>query len=124
MKHCDECITQIGSSSGYFEFGHSLMLKQILTRTVWWVVPLIWVPVAMWFISVSYTMGHTLPQVVLMSVLGSFIWTFLEYCFHRFLFHIETKSYWLVLFYFCWTGGFGLMVGYNVVRLTFFFFSH
>ncbi|MBA0627357.1 hypothetical protein Godav_004881 [Gossypium davidsonii] len=73
---------------------------EILTRTVWWVVPLIWVPVAMWFISVSYTMGHTLPQVVLMSVVGSFIWTFLEYCFHRFLFHIETKSYWANTFHY------------------------
>ncbi|MBA0569151.1 hypothetical protein Golob_006606 [Gossypium lobatum] len=73
---------------------------EILTRTVWWVVPLIWVPVAMWFISISYTMGHTLPQVVLMSVVGSFIWTFLEYCFHRFLFHIETKSYWANTFHY------------------------
>lgn len=75
-------------------------LMEILTRTVWWVVPLIWVPVAMWFISLSYTMGHTLPQVVLMSVVGSFIWTFLEYCFHRFLFHIETKSYWANTFHY------------------------
>ncbi|KAH1055213.1 hypothetical protein J1N35_033278 [Gossypium stocksii] len=35
-----------------------------------------------------------------MSVVGSFIWTFLGYCFHRFLFHIETKSYWANTFHY------------------------
>lgn len=28
---------------------------------------------------------------------GIFIWTLLEYTLHRFLFHIKTKSYWLVI---------------------------
>ncbi|KAK8575833.1 hypothetical protein V6N13_032853 [Hibiscus sabdariffa] len=67
---------------------------EILTRTVWWVVPVIWVPVGLYFITMSYTMGHSLPLVVLMAVVGAFVWTFLEYCFHRFLFHIDTESYW------------------------------
>ncbi|KAL4340766.1 hypothetical protein GQ457_08G019920 [Hibiscus cannabinus] len=67
---------------------------EMLTRTVWWVVPVVWLPVAFYFIRMSYTMGLTLPLVVILSVFGAFVWTFLEYCFHRFLFHLNTNSYW------------------------------
>ncbi|XVE89457.1 hypothetical protein DITRI_Ditri19aG0202800 [Diplodiscus trichospermus] len=42
----------------------------------------------------STRIGYTLPQISVMVIFGMFVWTFLEYCFHRFLFHIETKSYW------------------------------
>ncbi|KAK8495521.1 hypothetical protein V6N12_066081 [Hibiscus sabdariffa] len=44
----------------------------------------------------SYTMGHTLPLVAILSFLGAFVWTFLEYCFHRFLLHLDTKNYWIL----------------------------
>jgi hypothetical protein len=72
-------------------------LKQFLTRTVWWAVPVIWLPVVCWSISMSIQMGHTLPQIGLMVVFGIFLWTLMEYTLHRFLFHIKTKSYWLVV---------------------------
>lgn len=39
-------------------------------------------------------MGHTLPQITLMLASGIFIWTLMEYTLHRFLFHIQTKTYW------------------------------
>ncbi|XWS16693.1 hypothetical protein CRYUN_Cryun34aG0112900 [Craigia yunnanensis] len=65
-----------------------------LTRTVWWAIPTIWLPVVCWCISMSLRMGHTLPQIALMVCFGIFVWTFLEYTLHRFLFHIETTSYW------------------------------
>ncbi|KAK4802458.1 hypothetical protein SAY86_000661 [Trapa natans] len=65
-----------------------------LTRTVWWAIPVIWLPVVCWSISMSVRMGHTPPQIALMVVCGIFIWTLLEYSLHRFLFHINTKSYW------------------------------
>lgn len=71
-------------------------LSQFLTRTEWWVIPLIWLPVVSWFITKSIRMGHTLPQVAVMVLFGIFIWTLLEYTLHRFLFHIKTRSYWLV----------------------------
>ncbi|KAJ6815370.1 dihydroceramide fatty acyl 2-hydroxylase FAH2-like [Iris pallida] len=38
--------------------------------------------------------GHTLPQVAVMVMTGILVWTLIEYTLHRFLFHIETKSYW------------------------------
>ncbi|KAA8519318.1 hypothetical protein F0562_013574 [Nyssa sinensis] len=68
--------------------------QKFLTCTVWWVIPLIWLPVVCWCISMSIRMGHTLPQIALMVVSGIFVWTLLEYTLHRFLFHIKTKSYW------------------------------
>ncbi|XP_078437504.1 fatty acid hydroxylase 1 [Wolffia australiana] len=67
---------------------------EFLTRTVWWAVPTIWLPVVCYFTSRSIAMGHTAPEVLAMVLFGVFIWTLLEYMLHRFLFHIETKSYW------------------------------
>ncbi|KAE8689520.1 Fatty acid 2-hydroxylase 1 [Hibiscus syriacus] len=58
-------------------------LMELLSRTMWWVVPVVWLPVAFYFFVMSYTMGLTLPEVAMLSVSGSFVWTFLEYCIHR-----------------------------------------
>ncbi|KAK8977596.1 hypothetical protein V6N11_013381 [Hibiscus sabdariffa] len=74
------------------------------TRTVWWAIPAFWLPIAFWCISMSYNMGHTLPQVVSMAVLGCLVWSLAEYCFHRFLFHMDTKSYWGNTFHFLMHG--------------------
>lgn len=67
---------------------------EFLTLTVWWAIPVIWLPVVCWCISMSIRMGQTLPHVALMVLFGIFVWTLLEYTLHRFLFHIKTKSYW------------------------------
>jgi dihydroceramide fatty acyl 2-hydroxylase len=73
------------------------ILEQSLTRTVWWAIPSIWLPVVCYCVLKSAKMGHALPEIALMVVGGVFVWTLLEYTLHRFLFHIKTKSYWLVL---------------------------
>lgn len=75
-------------------------LEQFLTRTVWWAIPVIWLPVICWCISMSVRMGHTPSEIALMVGFGIFIWTLLEYSLHRFVFHIKTKSYWLVFSFF------------------------
>ncbi|XP_027330496.1 dihydroceramide fatty acyl 2-hydroxylase FAH1-like isoform X1 [Abrus precatorius] len=67
---------------------------EFLTRTVWWAIPTIWLPVVCWSIYNSIRMGLSCPPVALLVVLGIFIWTLLEYTLHRFLFHIKTKTYW------------------------------
>ncbi|CAN6814022.1 unnamed protein product [Brassica oleracea] len=67
---------------------------EFLTLTRWWVIPVIWLPVAIWCISKSVSMGLSLTEIVPLIALGIFIWTFIEYTLHRFLFHIKTKSYW------------------------------
>ncbi|KAG2309048.1 hypothetical protein Bca52824_028796 [Brassica carinata] len=67
---------------------------EFLTLTRWWVVPVIWLPVSLWCMSMSVSRGLSLPEIVPLIALGIFIWTFIEYTLHRFLFHIKTKSYW------------------------------
>ncbi|TYK13350.1 dihydroceramide fatty acyl 2-hydroxylase FAH1-like [Cucumis melo var. makuwa] len=67
---------------------------EFCTCTAWWAVPLIWLPVVCWFVSMSVNMGHTFSQISLMVIFGISIWTLIEYIVHRFLFHIETQSYW------------------------------
>ncbi|KAF5733604.1 fatty acid 2-hydroxylase 1 [Tripterygium wilfordii] len=67
---------------------------EFLTRTAWWMIPLIWLPVACWFISKSVRTGLTPPQVALALFGGICFWTLLEYTLHRFLFHMKTTSYW------------------------------
>ncbi|KAH1041208.1 hypothetical protein GLYMA_09G026800v4 [Glycine max] len=68
--------------------------REFLTRTVWWAIPVIWLPVVCWFIHNSVQMGLSCPHLALLVVLGIFVWTLLEYSLHRFLFHIKTKTYW------------------------------
>ncbi|PCH44872.1 fatty acid-2 hydroxylase [Wolfiporia cocos MD-104 SS10] len=90
---------------------------EILSRTSWYVVPIIWLPIAGYLYArslVQFTVGHyslplftqnpTAPLKLLISVgipasslvktslcfvFGNFVWTILEYIFHRFLFHID-----------------------------------
>ena len=69
----------------------------MLTRTVWWVIPLVWLPVISWLVSVSLSRGLTPSDAASCLAGGIFIWTLLEYTLHRFLFHMETRSYWYSL---------------------------
>ncbi|XP_062095149.1 dihydroceramide fatty acyl 2-hydroxylase FAH1-like [Humulus lupulus] len=67
---------------------------ELFTKTAWWVIPLIWLPVVFWLVTVSLQMGLTFPQAAQKVVVGIFLWTLMEYSLHRFLFHIKTTSYW------------------------------
>lgn len=72
-------------------------MKQFLTRTKWWVIPLVWLPVVCWSVSKSVKMGLAPYLAGLIVFLGIITWTLLEYFLHRYLFHIKTKSYWYML---------------------------
>ncbi|KAL5099543.1 hypothetical protein RYX36_003870, partial [Vicia faba] len=39
-------------------------------------------------------LGLETPRLPLFVLLGIFVWTLAEYLLHRFLFHVQTKSYW------------------------------
>jgi dihydroceramide fatty acyl 2-hydroxylase len=69
-------------------------LEQVFTRTAWYVIPIVWVPVASWFIYNSFRLGLPVPHLPLFVLLGIFVWTLAEYLLHRFLFHVQTTSYW------------------------------
>lgn len=61
-----------------------------ISKTPWFVVPILWIPVDMYVFSLGVR-NLPMPWVVgpLMYGIGLFIWTFLEYCMHRFLFHLD-----------------------------------
>jgi 4-hydroxysphinganine ceramide fatty acyl 2-hydroxylase len=78
------------------------------SKTFWWVVPLIWVPVSMYFLYFGLLSdvapGRSINNyvslrsdnfnilvVILLYLTGLLIWTKLEYVMHRFVFHIDNK---------------------------------
>ncbi|XP_019711179.1 dihydroceramide fatty acyl 2-hydroxylase FAH1 isoform X2 [Elaeis guineensis] len=65
---------------------------EMFTRTKWWVIPVVWIPVVCWLMSMSICMGHTVPQVAQMVVGGILLWTLIEYTLHRFLFHMKLQA--------------------------------
>ncbi|KAG0239737.1 fatty acid alpha-hydroxylase [Actinomortierella wolfii] len=70
---------------------------EIFSRTPWWLVPLLWLPVAALLFSWSIDaerqrhVGGALPIEVAAGifVFGVFFWTLAEYGIHRFLFHVD-----------------------------------
>jgi 4-hydroxysphinganine ceramide fatty acyl 2-hydroxylase len=63
---------------------------ELLSRTVWWVVPLCWVPASMfmwtWF---YHSDSFSVPGALLAFATGVSIWTLIEYSIHRFIFHLD-----------------------------------
>ncbi|KAG8905496.1 fatty acid alpha-hydroxylase [Tulasnella sp. 403] len=83
---------------------------EVFTRTKWYVVPTLWLPIAgfLYYRSVLQFAGIHLPVLAnplrispfslptgcyikagICFLIGNIIWTFLEYTLHRFLFHID-----------------------------------
>jgi 4-hydroxysphinganine ceramide fatty acyl 2-hydroxylase len=62
---------------------------EFFSRTPWWLVPTVWIPEV--YAEVAYaksTFDLSLSFVLCFITFGFFVWTFLEYVLHRFLFHI------------------------------------
>lgn len=59
-----------------------------LSLTAWWVVPSIWLPVNFAILFVAYK-NQPLYLTAGFWALGLFVWTFIEYLMHRFLFHLD-----------------------------------
>jgi 4-hydroxysphinganine ceramide fatty acyl 2-hydroxylase len=59
-----------------------------LSLTPWWVVPMLWVPLDMYCLYRGFQ-GLAIWQTTMMYGIGLFVWTFIEYCMHRFLFHLD-----------------------------------
>lgn len=60
-----------------------------LTKTPWWVVPMVWLPPVVYGTYISRSGFSNIAQEAAYWFLGLFIWTFLEYLLHRFLFHLD-----------------------------------
>jgi len=60
------------------------------TKTSWYVIPAIWLPVASYFLSQSSFFAYSSwPVLASLFGIGVFMWTLIEYTLHRFLFHVE-----------------------------------
>ncbi|KND94430.1 Ceramide very long chain fatty acid hydroxylase SCS7 [Tolypocladium ophioglossoides CBS 100239] len=60
-----------------------------LTKTPWWLIPSLWMPCVFYG---TYLAGQGLNSVTSTAsywAFGLFLWTFIEYCLHRFLFHLD-----------------------------------
>jgi len=60
-----------------------------LSKTPWWVVPLVWLPFVSYGTWLAAQGLHSAVQVGLYWTLGLCIWTLVEYGLHRFLFHLD-----------------------------------
>ncbi|KAI9244096.1 hypothetical protein BY458DRAFT_529974 [Sporodiniella umbellata] len=71
-------------------FGHPLL--EPLSKTYWWVVPLVWIPYVIYNANMSFVLSNGgAVHTVLLFLIGVFIWSFLEYGLHRFLFHYDDR---------------------------------
>ncbi|KAF9971231.1 fatty acid alpha-hydroxylase [Actinomortierella ambigua] len=74
---------------------------EVFTKTPWWVIPLLWVPVITFNAWRSLEAGLSKEMLAPWMVFGIFLWTLAEYMIHRFLFHIDQRmpdsNTWLVL---------------------------
>ncbi|ORX56759.1 hypothetical protein DM01DRAFT_1319800, partial [Hesseltinella vesiculosa] len=69
-------------------FGNPIL--DVLSRTTWYTVPLLWLPFVGYQIWKSLVAScSSLQNTVLAFGLGVFAWTLLEYMLHRFLFHLD-----------------------------------
>lgn len=59
-----------------------------LSLTPWWLVPLVWLPPNMFLFYIGFVNQSKLTALSLW-VFGLCVWTFVEYCLHRFLFHLD-----------------------------------
>lgn len=60
-----------------------------LSKTPWWMIPTVWLPPVIYGTTLAY--GGLDSAVITFAYwgFGFFIWSLIEYCLHRFLFHLD-----------------------------------
>ena len=72
-----------------------------LSKTAWYVVPIIWLPCVTFGTFVGLSGMSSVPAGAAYWLLGLFLWSLIEYIMHRFLFHIDTYDCQSFLHIFC-----------------------
>lgn len=68
-------------------------ILEACTHCPWYVVPIVWVPVACYSTYMCYLgFGNDLITTTIMFITGVLFWTLLEYTLHRFLFHLSAPD--------------------------------
>jgi len=84
-------------------FGPTLM--EAVSKTPWWVVPLLWGPFfASCMESARTAYGLTAPLLLVWLAVGVVSWQLLEYIIHRCLFHSQPLTYWGITLHFLFHG--------------------
>lgn len=83
---------------------------QFFTQTAWWVIPVVWMPLVIQLGVMAYRHGLWLTATPFTMGVGAFIWTFIEYLLHRFVFHMQASNYWwvrnfMITTFSCWFHG-------------------
>ncbi|RCI17051.1 hypothetical protein L249_2325 [Ophiocordyceps polyrhachis-furcata BCC 54312] len=60
-----------------------------LTKTPWWLVPMIWMPCVAYGTHLASQGRYGVTATASFWILGVFLWTLIEYGMHRFLFHLD-----------------------------------
>lgn len=97
-------------------FGNPFM--EAATKTSWYWVPVVWLPIVFylcWYCYTTLAQGNTRLELTsdfsipiqkhmfpVLFMLGWFLWTFIEYCIHRFVFHMKppAHNYYLITLHF------------------------
>jgi dihydroceramide fatty acyl 2-hydroxylase len=83
----------------------SSTLIEGVSKTPWWVVPLLWVPIFTAAAAHScIALGVAAIQLFTLLMAGVIAWQLLEYMIHRFVFHADLRSYWGITFHFLFHG--------------------
>ena len=84
--HKPDTTLRRGTSARLFESP----VLEALTKTPWWVVPIVWLPVCgkLWLPYMSSPSTTIWGSVAIFSS-GLLLWTFVEYFLHRFVFHLD-----------------------------------
>jgi len=93
-------LEQVGELSDYWAWvhrsqkpGRSLRIfrsgfLEPLSHIPWWLVVVVWVPVSIGLAVYALTLGGLTPRRLFwLALTGLFVWTFVEYALHRFVFH-------------------------------------
>ena len=63
---------------------------EIFTKNPWYIIPIVWIPVVLYYLHAAYTqLDISIMILVFLFIFGIFLWTFIEYILHRFLFHLD-----------------------------------
>jgi len=62
---------------------------EFFSRTPWYVIPAVWLPVISGLVLHCLAIGMPGTHVAFVFLAGLFVWTFLEYFLHRFVFHLD-----------------------------------
>ena len=88
-------------------------ILESFTRTHWYMVPIVWIHMMFYMSWLSCTQrqpslfpGTTIndpisfPLFIALFSVGLFVWTLIEYCLHRFVFHLVPKHHLAIAFHF------------------------